>query len=77
MNSGDIAVSRRSVKKLMNISYDADAIFSKAFPTSTSNLWDQNIVNGKYVIAYKLDSGLDHKIKSMLPKVSLIFELLF
>ena len=69
MNSGDIAVSRKSVKKLMNISNDANAIFSKAFPT-TSDLWDQNIVNDKYVIAFKLDSGLDHKIQSMLPKVS-------
>ena len=74
MNSGDIAVSRKSVQKLMNISNDVDAIFSKAFSDSTIDLWDQNIVNGQYVIAYKLDPGLDSLIKTTLPKVGFISE---
>ena len=36
---------------------------------SGMNLWDQNFVNGRYVIAYELNSDLDSKIKLMLPKV--------
>ena len=72
MNLGDIAVSRKTVQKLMNINSDINANFSNAFPTTTSDLWDQNIVNGKYIIAYKLNPGLDHKLQSMLPKVSFI-----
>ena len=58
----------------MNISSDADAIFSKAFPTTTSDIWDQNIVNGEYVIAYELNPGLDRKLQTMLPKVTFISE---
>ena len=72
MNSGDIAVSRKNVQKLVNISSDVHANFSNAFPTTTSNLWNQNIVNGKYIIAYKLNRGLDYKLQSMLPKVSFL-----
>ena len=73
MNSGDIAVSQKTVRKFMNISSDAN--FSNAFPTTTSDLWNQNIVNGKYIIAYKLNPGLDRRLQTMLPKVSLIPEL--
>ena len=74
MNSGDIAVSRKNVQKLVNISSDVHANFSNAFSSSSSDLWDQNVVNGEYIIAYEISPGLDRLIKTMLPKVSFTFE---
>ena len=74
MNLGDIAVSRKTVQKLMNINRDVDAKFLEAFSDSNINLWDQNIVNGNYIIAYELNPGLDRLIQNMLPKVSFISE---
>ena len=41
-----------------------------AYPDSSADLWDQNIVNGEYIIAYELNPGLDRKIHDMLPEVS-------
>ena len=43
-----------------------------AFPT-WNPYWDQNIVNGEYVIAYELDYSLHQKLQNMLPKVYLLF----
>ena len=73
-NSGDIAVSGKTVQKLLETTDDADAAIWKAYPDSTVDLWDQNIVNGKYVIAYEMNPGLDRKLKSMLPKVRFIYQ---
>ena len=73
-NSGDIAVSGKTVQKLLETTDDADAAIWKAYPDSTVDLWDQNIVNGKYIIAYEMNPGLDRKLKSMLPKVLFINE---
>ena len=61
----------------MNINRDVDAKFLEAFSDSNINLWDQNIVNGQYIIAYELNPGLDRLIQTMLPKVSFISELQF
>ena len=71
-NSGDIAVSGKTVQKLLETTDDANAAIWKAYPDSTVDLWDQDIVNGKYVIAYEMNPGLDRKLKSMLPKVRFI-----
>ena len=75
-DSGDIAVSARTVDTLMITSDDSNlgpGIHGQkpngAFPDSTIQLWNQNPVNGKYVIAYELDPGLHHKLKTKLPKV--------
>ena len=46
-------------------------MFMKAYPDTSVDLWDKNIVNGEYIIAYELNSGLDHKIQDMIPKVCL------
>ena len=68
--SGDIAVSARTVDTLMITSDDSNlGLMNQAFPDSTTQLWNQNPVNGKYVIAYELDPGLHHKLKTKLPKV--------
>ena len=45
-------------------------MFMKAYPDTSVDLWDKNIVNGEYIIAYELNYGLDRKIQDMLPKVS-------
>ena len=39
-----------------------------AFPSSNPR-WNQNFVNGEYVVAFELNPGLHPKIRSMLPKV--------
>ena len=69
INSGDIAVSEQTFHKLMNISDDSNAALSKAYSKSNLDLWDQNFVNGKYIIAFELNPNLHDKIRSMLPKV--------
>ena len=70
IHSGDIAVSARTVDTLMITSDNSNlGLMNRAFPDSTVQLWNQNPVNGKYVIAYELDPGLDHKLKIKLPKV--------
>ena len=69
-NSGDIAVSARTIDKLMITSDDPNsALMSHAFPDSTIQLWNQNFVNGEYIIAYEFNPGLHHKLHTMLPKV--------
>ena len=73
INSGDIAVSARTVDTLMITSDDLNlGLMNRAFPDSTIQLWNQKPVNGKYVIAYELDPGLDEKLKTKLPKVCYI-----
>ena len=70
MHSDDIAVSTRTVDKLMITSDDPNSAFlNRAFPDSTVQFWNQNPVNGEYVIAYEMDPGLHWKLKTMLPKV--------
>ena len=39
-----------------------------AYPNSNPR-WNQNFVNGEYVIAYTLDPLLDQAVKSTLPEV--------
>ena len=69
-NSGDIAVSGKTVNKLMRLNGDSNAAIWNAYPDSEVDLWDQNVVNGEYVIAYELSPGLDRKLQNMLPKVN-------
>ena len=68
-HSGDIAVSRKTVHKLMKIRSDSNTAMLGAYPNSKVDLWDRNLVNGEFVIAYELNSGLDHKLQNLLPKV--------
>ena len=71
--SGDIAVSEKTVPILMKTRNDLNATFWRAYPDSRVDLWDQNFVNGKYVIAYEFNPSLHQKLKSMLPKVCFRF----
>jgi len=54
----------------MEINGDSNSAFWKAYPKSNVDLWDQNVVNGEFVIAYELSPGLDHKLQNMLPEVN-------
>ena len=56
----------------MDISDDSNAALSRAYSKSNLDLWDQNFVNGEYIIAFELNPDLHHKIRSMLPKVGII-----
>ena len=55
----------------MQISGDSNTAMWKAYPDSEVDLWNETVVNGKYVIAYEINPGLDHKLQSLLPKVGL------
>ena len=57
----------------MEIKGDSNAAFWKAYPKSNVDLWDQNVVNGEFVIAYELGPGLDDKLQNMLPEVNSIY----
>ena len=56
----------------MKISDDSSAPLFRAYQSTEAKLWDQNIVNGKYVISYELDYLLDQDLQNMLPKVYFI-----
>ena len=55
----------------MNISYDSDADLWRAYTKSKIDFWDKNFINGKYIIAYEFNPGLDPKLQDMLPKVNI------
>ena len=44
----------------------------RAYPDPKADLWDQNVVNGQYVISYEVNQGLEDKIKNMLPEVNML-----
>ena len=67
---GDIAVSAKTVHKLMKASTSNTTLW-QAYPDSTHDLWDQNFVNGEYIVAYEINTGLDRSIQSLLPEVRL------
>ena len=66
---GDIAVSAKTVRKLLATDDDSDSMLWRAFPDMTVDLWNETFVNGQYIIAVEFASDLDDKIKSLLPKV--------
>ena len=53
----------------MNTSDSSNPDLVRAYPDTTVDLWDENIVDGKYIISYHLSSKLSHEIKTMLPTV--------
>ena len=63
-----MAVTSKTAHKLIKIRKGSNATMWNAYPDSSVDLWDQNIIN-EYVVAYELNSGLDNTIKHMLPKV--------
>ena len=53
----------------MKINGDSNTAMWGAYADSRVDLWDQNVVNGEYVIAYEINPWLDHKLQSLLPQV--------
>ena len=53
----------------MKLSGDSNTAMWNAYLDSEVDLWDQNVVNGEFVIAYEINLGLDHKLQNMLPEV--------
>ena len=41
----------------------------RAYANASVDLWNENIVNGEYIIAYELNPLLDYTIQDMLPEV--------
>ena len=69
LRSGDIAVSEKTLHKFMEISSGSNTASWKAYPDSTINLWDQNLVKGEYVVAFELNPGLGQSLQKLLPEV--------
>ena len=44
----------------MNITDDSYATLSRAYSKSNLDLWDQNFVNGEYIVAFELNPHLNH-----------------
>ena len=56
----------------MNVSDDSNtALSNAAYSKSNFDLWDQNFVNGQYIIAFEFSPQLHYKIRKMLPQVGL------
>ena len=53
----------------MKISGNSNTAMVNAFSNTEMDLWDQNVVDGEFVIAYVINPGLDQKLQNMLPKV--------
>jgi len=56
----------------MKTSDGSSAPLFRAYQSTETKLWDQNIVNREYVISYELDYSLDQDLQNMLPKVYFI-----
>jgi len=41
----------------------------RAFPDAQVDFWDQDFVNGKYIISYVFDPSLHQTLQNLLPKV--------
>ena len=57
----------------MKLNGDSNAAIWNAYPKSNVDLWDQNVVNGEFIIAYVVSPGLDYKLQDLLPKVIEVF----
>ena len=62
-------MSENTFNKMIENSYDSNAEFVRAYPSPEAYFWDQNFVNGQYVIAYELNNALNQNVGNMLPQV--------
>ena len=63
-------MSENTFNKMIITSDDSNSAIMRGYPMPQAELWDENFVNGEYVIAYELSSGLHPDVQSMLPKVN-------
>ena len=66
-------MSGKTVDKLMNTTGGFNSmLMQKAYSDSKGSegaLWNETFVNGNYIIAYELNSGLDYTLQRMIPEV--------
>ena len=62
-------MSEKTLHKFMEISSGSNTATWKAYPDSTVDLWDQNLVQGEYVVAFELNPGLGQSLQNLLPEV--------
>ena len=53
----------------MKTSSDSNAAIWQAYPHSEVDKWDQNLVNGEYVIGFEVNPGSGLTLKNLLPEV--------
>ena len=53
----------------MKTSDDSNAALWRAYPDTKVDFWDENFVDGEYIIAYEMGPDLHPDLKGMLPKV--------
>ena len=41
-----------------------------SYTNSKVELWDQNVENGKFIIAYQINEGMDDLNRQLIPKVN-------
>ena len=63
-HSGDVAVSSFSFNRMIKTSDER----LMAYPTRNP-YWDQNFVNGEYIIAYRFGPFLNQAVRNGLPEV--------
>ena len=61
-------VSRQTFQTLLETNGNFNGSASLAFTNSSLDIWNQNVVNGKYIVSYEIYDGLDDLLKSMIPK---------
>ena len=62
-------MSEKTLHKFMEISSGSNTATWKAYPDSTVDLWDENLVKGEYVVAFELNHGLGQSLQNLLPEV--------
>ena len=64
-------LTRNTANRL--IPFSSEMMKSRAFKSytnSTLDLWDQNVENGKFIIAYQINEGMDDLNRELIPKVN-------
>ena len=63
-------MSENTFNKMIITSDDSNSAIMRGYPAPEAELWDENFVNGEYVIAYEFSAWLHPDVQSMLPKVN-------
>ena len=70
---GDVILSFNSAKRLIPNNLSTINGLNRAYGMRRDEqLWTKHKINGKYIVAYKVNGGLDSYTKSLIPKVSTV-----
>ena len=62
-------ITANTARLLIPVSNSTSNI-AAGFTNTSVTLWDQNKEDGKYIIGYEINDGLDQDTKELIPKVS-------